>query len=107
MIELYQAEWCPHSHRVRQRLTELGLDFVAHQVPVDPTERTELARATGQRSIPALVLDDGGAFFGDAAIVAALDRRFAETPEAARHREKAAEEWPEWLRLARPESSAA
>jgi len=21
-MELYQAEWCPHSHRVRQRLTE-------------------------------------------------------------------------------------
>ena len=25
-MELYQAEWCPHSHKVRQRLTELGLD---------------------------------------------------------------------------------
>jgi len=21
-VELYQAEWCPHSHAVRQRLTE-------------------------------------------------------------------------------------
>jgi glutaredoxin len=29
MIELYQAEWCPHSHHVRQRLTEHGVDFVA------------------------------------------------------------------------------
>jgi glutaredoxin len=25
-MELYQAEWCPHSQKVRQRLTELGLD---------------------------------------------------------------------------------
>jgi glutaredoxin len=32
VLELWQAEWCPYSHRVRQRLTELGLDFVAHQV---------------------------------------------------------------------------
>jgi glutathione S-transferase len=99
-IELYQAEWCPHSHRVRQRLTELGLDFVARQVPVDPAERAELERMTGRRSIPTLVLDDGIVLGGDELILAALDRRFGEPDEAARHREKAVEEWPEWLRLA-------
>jgi len=33
MLELYQAEWCPSSRRVRQRLTELGLDHVSRQVP--------------------------------------------------------------------------
>jgi glutaredoxin 3 len=99
-IELYQAEWCPHSHRVRQRLTELGLDFVARQVPVDPAERAELERATGRRSIPTLVLDDGSVVGGDEEILAALDRRFREPEEAARHREKAVEEWAEWLRLA-------
>jgi glutathione S-transferase len=102
-IELYQAEWCPHSHRVRQRLTELGLGFVAHQVPVDPGERTALERATGRRSIPTLVLDAGSGVAGDDEILATLERRFAEPPEAARHREKAVEEWPEWLRLAPPE----
>src|SRR5687768_14638552 len=100
MIQLYQAEWCPHSHRVRQRLTELGIDFVAHQVRVDPAERTKLERATGHRSIPTLVLDDGRIIGGDAEILDALDRQFVEPPEAPRHREKAVEEWPEWLRLA-------
>ena len=100
MLELYQAEWCPHSHRVRERLTELGLDFVAHQVPVDRSERTELERATGQRSIPTLVLDDGSVLAGDDEILTALDWRFAEPAEAARHRAKAVEEWPEWIRLA-------
>ena len=100
MIELYQAEWCPHSHRVRQRLTELAIDFVAHQVPVEPDERTELERATGRRSIPTLVLDDGSVHGGDEEILAALDRRFPEPPQAVRHRKKAVEEWPEWLRLA-------
>ena len=99
MIELYQAEWCPHSHRVRQRLTELGLDFVARQVPVDPAERTELEQATNRRSIPTLVLDDGSIVGGGDEILAVLDRRFARPPEAARHRAKAVEEWPEWLRL--------
>jgi glutaredoxin 3 len=103
MIELYQAEWCPHSHRVRQRLTELGLDFVAHQVPVDPAERADLERATGRRSIPTLVLSDGSVLGGDDEIIAARDRRFREPVEAARHREKAAEEWPEWLQLAPPD----
>jgi glutathione S-transferase len=99
MIELYQAEWCPHSHRVRQRLTELGLDFVARQVPPEPAERTRLARATGRRSIPTLVLDDGRVVAGEEEILARLDRLFAEHPAAARHREKAVEEWPEWMRL--------
>jgi glutaredoxin 3 len=99
MIELYQAEWCPHSHRVRQRLTELGLDFVARQVPVDPAERAALARATGRRSIPTLVLDDGTVVGGDDDILAALDERFAKPPAAARHRDKAIAEWPEWMRL--------
>jgi glutaredoxin len=101
VIELFQAEWCPHSHRVRQRLTELGLDFVAHQAPVDPAERAELERATGRRSIPTLVLEDGSVVGGDDEIIATLDGRFAEPPEAARHRAKAVEERPEWLRLFR------
>ena len=100
MIELYQAEWCPHSHRVRQRLTELGLDFVARQVPADRAERDAMERATGGRSIPALVFAEGDVVAGDDDIVAALDRRFSEPASAAMHRLKAIEEWPEWLRLA-------
>ena len=28
-LELWQTEWCPSSHRVRQRLTELGLTYTA------------------------------------------------------------------------------
>jgi glutathione S-transferase len=99
LIELYQAEWCPHSHRVRQRLTELGHDFVARQVVVDPAERTELERATGKRSIPTLVLGDGTVLAGEKEILAALDERFPEPPRATRHREKAVEGWPEWIRL--------
>jgi glutathione S-transferase len=106
MIDLYQAEWCPHSHRVRQRLTELGVDFVARQVPVDPANRAALERATRGRSIPTLVFDDGSVVVGDDEIIAALDRRVAEPPDAARHRAKARQEWPEWLRLAQPEETS-
>jgi glutathione S-transferase len=66
---------------------------------VEPAERTALERATGRRSIPTLVLDDGTVLAGDDEILATLDRRFAEPPDAARHREKTVEEWPEWIRL--------
>jgi glutaredoxin len=31
MLELYQTEWCPASRRVRERLTELGLDYLVRQ----------------------------------------------------------------------------
>ena len=55
-MELYQAEWCPHSHRVRQRLTELGVDFVAHQVPADPAERERMRRAVGADEIQQYVV---------------------------------------------------
>jgi glutathione S-transferase len=99
MITLYQAEWCPHSHRVRQRLTELGLDFIGRQVAPDRADREELERVSEQRSIPTLVFDDGTAVSGEVSIIAALDRRFAEPSTAASHRQKAVEEWPEWLRL--------
>lgn len=30
MIELHQAEGCPHCAKVRNALTELGLSYVAH-----------------------------------------------------------------------------
>jgi glutaredoxin len=91
MLELYQAEWCPHSHKVRQRLTELGQPFVARQVAAEPDEREPMRRAVGDDEIPLVVLDDGEVLAGDHDdIIAALDRRFAERRDAERHREKGA-----------------
>jgi glutathione S-transferase len=97
-LELYQAEWCPFSHVVRLRLTELQVDFTARQVPVDPDERDELARRTGSRSIPALVVE-GGVVTGSDEILAFLDEHFAEPPGVALHRAKMRADWPLWLRL--------
>ena len=48
---LYQTEWCPSSRRVRQRLTELDVRFVAVPVPVERDERNELFVATGGGSV--------------------------------------------------------
>jgi glutaredoxin len=91
MIELYQAEWCPDSHKVRQRLTELGVPFIARQVAVDRGERTELRERTGEEGIPTLVLEDGSVVGGEAEeIIARLDSLYTEGPGAAAHRAKAA-----------------
>jgi glutathione S-transferase len=98
-MELYQAEWCPHSHRVRQRLTELGLDFVAHQVPADPAGRERMRRAVGDDSIPVLV-DNERIVRGDDAILAYLDDTYHDAPDAEEHRAKAREEVPEFEELA-------
>ena len=99
MLELYQAEWCPSSHRVRERLTELGVDYVARQVPVAREARDRLRRATGAETIPTLVLEDGRAVVGAEAIAGFLEERFDEPVEAAAHRLRAAE-----LRGRRPRS---
>ncbi len=47
MLELFQTEWCPASRRVRRRLTELGIDYVARQVPVAKEHRHILQRVAG------------------------------------------------------------
>jgi glutathione S-transferase len=99
MLTLYQAEWCPHSHRVRQRLTELGLDFMARQVPAEPEERDELRDAAGTDEIPTLISEDGTALTGEDDILEHLDRRYRERPDAEQHREKAREEVPTFQEL--------
>lgn len=90
MLELWQTEWCPASRRVRQRLTELGVDYVTRQVPVEKSERTALLQATGTETIPALVTGAGHNVVGEDAIRAYLDEHFTEPPEADAHRVKAA-----------------
>ena len=77
MLELHQAEWCPYSRKVRERLTELGVDYVIRQVEPSGPDRARLIEATGQDSIPAVVLDDGTVLGGESEeIIAQLDQRF-------------------------------
>ena len=90
MLELWQTEWCPASRRVRERLTELGVDYVTRQVPVERESRSALRAAAGTDSIPALLHEDGSAVVGEGAIGSWLDDHFTEPAEAAAHRLKAA-----------------
>jgi glutaredoxin len=76
MIQVFQAEWCPFSHLVREKLTELGVDYIARQVEPDPPQRRRLVEATGQDTIPAVILEDGTVLAGDSdQIVEALEQR--------------------------------
>jgi len=64
MLELYQAEGCPHCGKVRDKLTDLGLSYVTHNprlpggeggdVTNEVTYR-EMTELGGQDQIPYLV----------------------------------------------------
>ena len=62
MITLFQAEWCPYSAAVRERLTELGIDFIARQVEPREGQRTQVDE------IPTIETEDGLRFEGTKSI---------------------------------------
>ena len=94
MLTLYQAEWCPYSSAVRERLTELGIDFVAKQVAPRQEDRK------GEHEIPLLVTNQGERFEGTDevfAYLATLEPGEAERGHRAQyraHREDRARELP-------------
>jgi len=67
-------------------------------IPLDRAERDAMETATGIRSIPTLV-DGDVVVHGADEIVAYLDARHAEPPDAARHRAQMRVEWPHWIEL--------
>ena len=104
-LELWQTDWCPASHRVRQRLTELGLTYTTRQVPVEQHARTELRAATGASEIP-ILLADGDPVRGEREILAYLGEHFIEPPDAAEQRAKAAKAKRKELEAACPKLTA-
>jgi glutaredoxin len=81
MITLYQTEWCPYCHRVRQVLTELGLSYTAVNVPYSNDDRVELMAITGQDGVP--VLTDGDKIYGDSDEIIEYLRATYPAPEDA------------------------
>ena len=88
MYELWQTEWCLASRRVRQHLTELGIDYITRQVPVEKADRDQLRQRTGVDSIPALVTPSGTVVVGEGAIISYLDAHEPVPTEARAHRLK-------------------
>lgn len=84
MITLYQTEWCPYCHRVRQTLTELGLTYTAVGVPAANEDRVELIAIAGQDGVP--VLTDGDKVYTDSdEIITYLRATYPEPEDAEEH----------------------
>jgi glutathione S-transferase len=59
MLELYQKEGCPYCQKVRQRMTELDLDYICRNVPGDSSKKAELlTKLGGMVQVPFLVDTD-------------------------------------------------
>jgi glutathione S-transferase len=79
-MKLYQAEWCPFSHRVRAKLTELGIGYEIVNVPASTKNREELEEVAGTRAIPVLV--DGERVITDSGeAITYLEQNYETDPE--------------------------
>lgn len=80
VLELYQKENCPFSHAVRNKLTRLGLDFVAHSIPDGhPLKHEQLVRAGGLDQLPFLIDHTSGVkLYESPVILAYLDKTYGE-----------------------------
>ncbi len=79
-MKLYQAEWCPFSHRVRAKLTDLGIDYELVNVSASAKNRTELQEVAGTQAIPVLV--DGHRVMADSnEAISYLEHKYEADPE--------------------------
>lgn len=84
MLTLYQVEWCPYCHIVRQAMTELGLTYITVNVPARREERAELVALTDQAAVPALQ-DGDRLVIGTGDIVEYLHAMYPAPEDAADH----------------------
>src|ERR1039457_4801784 len=84
MLTLYQAEWCPACHRVRQVMTELGVTYTIVNVPAERDERAEVMAISDQPGIP--TLQDGDKVFAASdEIIDYLRATYPAPPDAEQH----------------------
>jgi glutaredoxin/uncharacterized protein (DUF302 family) len=79
-MRLYQAEWCPFSHRVRAKLTELGVDYKVVNVSASTKEREGLEEVAGTKAIPVLV-DEGRVISDSDEAISYLEQKYRMDPE--------------------------
>jgi glutathione S-transferase len=94
VLTLWQAEWCPYSSRVREMLTEYGLDFAARQVPASRRDRHAMRDAVGTDSIPVLVPEGEVPITDFQEILNWIREHHDRQADADRHREKWFEDAP-------------
>jgi len=54
MVEIYQFEACPYCKKVREKLNDLQIDFIARQVKPG-SDRSRVEEISGQTGVPVLV----------------------------------------------------
>src|SRR5665648_862482 len=81
MLTLYQVEWCPYCHRVRQVMTELGLTYITVNVQADRDERADVMAISDQAGVP--LLQDGDKVFSDSDEILEYLRSTYPAPEDA------------------------
>lgn len=78
MLELYQFESCPYCSKVRQKLTELQVDYIARNAPKGSKKRDFIEKTYGQAQVPLLVdMDEDLALYESSDIIDYLEKRFS------------------------------
>lgn len=83
-IELFQNETDISCHAVRQRLSEMGLDFVAHTVtPSEPITHKRMFDEGGRDEIPFLIDHSTGVkLYKSETIIAYLENQYEKGPQS-------------------------
>lgn len=78
MLELYQFERCPFCAKVRQKLTELDIDYIVRNVPPGSPKREKLVELGGKQQVPFLVDESRGvSMYESDDIIAYLEEHYA------------------------------
>ncbi|WP_134671210.1 glutaredoxin family protein [Halorussus marinus] len=76
-ITLYRLQACPYCERVVRKLDEYGLDYRSRFVEPMHSDRNAVKRASGKRSVPAIVDESTGVTMSESGnIVEYLDRTY-------------------------------
>lgn len=59
-LVLYELMSCPYCTQVREKISELGLEYESRTVPRAHPERTEVKAVSGQTGVPVLVDEANG-----------------------------------------------
>ena len=78
MIRFYRFPHSTNVERVALALAHKGLHV--ESVVIDPKDRTEVRRVSGQELVPVLVDDDGTVIFDSMDIVRHLEKRYPDNP---------------------------
>ncbi len=78
-IELYALDGCPYCEKVEDALDEEGVDYDIIWVDALHSQRDEVKRVSGSRSVPVIVDEDHGVTMSESAnILEYVERTLAE-----------------------------